>query len=87
MTDHDQINQALKNAFWITDVLVEGLPEVLDFVLSIRHPAQAAGVPELDADAARAAESLQGMAVALGILRGALADLRIALPEGEADNG
>ena len=73
------VAEAIKTAFWITDVMTAGLPEMLAIVkrLAEHAPSSGAAAELEDLD-----EQIAGIAVALGILQGALAE--IAMPGQEA---
>ncbi|MDP2737514.1 MAG: hypothetical protein Q8O82_02120 [Pseudorhodobacter sp.] len=78
----EALNEALKTAFWVTDVMVAGLPDLLAFTTAEEMDAERRGDAFSASVAAESRASVEGMAFALGILRTALTDLRLNVPEG-----
>lgn len=72
-------HDALKQAFWITDIMVEALPGLLATAHALEQVAQGEIMLTLE-DAEKVRRDIEGFAFAFGILQSALTDLRLATP-------
>lgn len=81
MTAVPETSDAIERAFWISDVMTNGLPDMLAAARVLEEYALSAGAAET---AKGLFEQLEGMALALGILREALATIAMASQEGSA---
>lgn len=81
MSEVSQEDDAIKTAFWVSDVMTNGLPDMLAAARMLEKHAPSAGAAET---AKGLFEQLEGMALALGILREALATIAMASREGSA---
>lgn len=83
MRDEKLIDEALRNAFWVCDLAPKGLVAIRAISEAMRTAEGGMSVDDLARVGADITQNVDGLAVALGILRGALADLRIVFPEGD----
>jgi hypothetical protein len=73
-------DDALRVAFWFSDVAVRGLPDILSFLESVRSAAAEAEAEEMCNAVSEAIARVEGLAFGFGILRSALTELRLAIP-------
>lgn len=81
MSEFSEENEAIKTAFWVSDLMTNGLPDMLKAARELEEYAPSAGAAET---ANGLVEELEGMALALGVLREALAEIAVASREGSA---
>lgn len=81
MSEVSEENDAIKTAFWVADLMTNDLPKMLKAARELEECAPSAGAAET---ANGLIKELEGMALALGMLREALAKIAIASREGSA---
>lgn len=81
MSEVSKENEAIKTAFWVSDVMTNGLPDMLAAARMLEEHTPSDGAAET---AKGLFEQLEGMAVALGMLRESLATIAMAAREGSA---
>lgn len=76
-------DEALRNAFFAVDVIVNGLPEFFALI-SILPECAAEDEGLFLHTVEEVKDRVEGLAVAVGIIRSSLADLRLIIPEAQA---